>query len=382
MPSDQPVNLNVEALEARVKSEQQKFEAIFYGSESPMVVFKGPDMVVEMFNEKYQEIYHRRDILGVSIFKAIPELESTPFPRILKNVHDTGKYHVSREGMARLYNTVTEEFEERYFDTTFARISFGDGIHRVLATPREVTERVLARKKLESSLKELEEERELRERFVVALSHDLRTPLSIVSMCALILKKKSEDDEVEEMVDRITSSVARADRMIRDLLDASRIQAGLGVPISVEECYLDQIITYVIDDLEELYGQRFVIKNEAGEIKGHWDNLAIHRMIENLASNATKYGTPYTTITINLKVVNNLAEISVHNVGTLITAEEQKTLFNHYSRSASAESSGQTGWGIGLALVKGLAEAHKGTVSVESSKEHGTTFTIALPILS
>lgn len=382
MSSDLPVNSSAEALEARIKSEQQKFEAIFYGSESPMVIFKGPEMIVEMFNEKYQQIYNRRNILDVSLFKAVPELENTPFPGILKNVHDTGEYYASREGMARLYNAVTEEFEDRYFDTTFSRISFGDGVHRILATPREVTERVLVRKKLESSLRELEEERELRERFVVALSHDLRTPLSIVTMCALILKKRTDDIEVEEMVDRITSSVARADRMIRDLLDANRIKAGLGVPISVEDCYLDQIITFVISDLEELYGQRFTIINEAGEIKGRWDNLAIHRMIENLASNAIKYGTPYTSITINLKVVNNLAEISVHNVGTLITAEEQKTLFNHYSRSASAESSGQTGWGIGLALVKGLAEAHKGTVSVESSKEHGTTFTISLPILS
>lgn len=382
MSNNQTALSNVEALEARIKSEQQKFEAIFYGSEAPMVVFKGPDMVVEMFNEKYQDIYKRRSILGVSLFKAIPELENTPFPGILKKVYETGEYFFSREGMVRLYNAETEEFEIRYFDTTFARISFGDEIYRILATPREVTERVHVRHKLEKSLKELEEERELRERFVLALSHDLRTPLAIVTMCALILKRKTEDFEtITEMADRITSSVARADRMIRDLLDANRIKAGLGVPISVEECFLDQIITFVVSDLTELYGERFKTINEVGEVKGQWDNLAIHRMIENLASNAIKYGTPYSTITITLKTVNGHAEISVHNLGTLITDEEQKTIFAHYSRSSSAESSGQTGWGIGLALVKGLAESHKGSVSVISSKENGTTFTIKLPIV-
>jgi signal transduction histidine kinase len=104
-------------------------------------------------------------------------------------------------------------------------------------------------------------------------------------------------------------------------------------------------------------------------------------MIENLASNAIKYGTPYSIITITLRVVNDHAEIFVHNFGTCITPEDQNKIFTHYSRSISAESSGQTGWGIGLALVKGLAEAHKGSVRVESFKDQGTTFSIRLPIV-
>lgn len=368
-------------LEARIKSEQQKFEAIFYGSESPMVIFKGPDMVVEMFNEKYQEIYKNRNILGESLFKAIPELVNTPFPNILKTVYETGEYYVSREGHSQLYNAVTEQFEDRYFDTTFARISFGDELYRILATPREVTQRVLVRKKLEDSLKELEEERELRERFVLALSHDLRTPLAIVTMCALILKRKVEDSEtIVEMADRITSSVGRADRMIRDLLDANRIKAGLGIPISLEDCYLDQILNFIVSDLEELYGKRFIVNNLAGEVRGRWDTLAIHRMVENLSSNAIKYGTPYSTVTITLERFNNCVEISVHNIGTPIPPEEHSFLFEHYSRSKSAENSGQTGWGIGLALVKGLTEAHKGAVRVKSDESSGTTFTINLPV--
>lgn len=368
-------------LEAKIKSEQQKFEAIFYGSESPMVIFKGPDTIVEMFNEKYQEIYKNRNILGQPLFKAIPELASTPFPGILKKVYETGEHYISREGQSSLYNAVTEKFEERYFDTTFSRISFGDDLYRILATPREVTQRVQVRKKLEESLRELEEERELRERFVLALSHDLRTPLAIVTMCALILKRKVEDSEtIIEMANRITSSVARADRMIRDLLDANRIKAGLGIPVSLEECYLDQILNFVVSDLEELYGKVFVVNNLVGEIKGHWDTLAIHRIIENLASNAIKYGTPYSNITMTLKVVNNCAEISVHNLGSLIPKEEHESLFDHYSRSKSAESSGQTGWGIGLALVKGLTEAHRGSVHMHSDVDSGTTFTVTLPL--
>ena len=94
---------------------------------------------------------------------------------------------------------------------------------------------------------ELQEERELRERFVTALSHDLRNPLAIVTMCALILKRKGEDaDSISEMADRITSSAGRADRMIHNLLDVSRIKAGSGIPLNILECSLAECVEHVI----------------------------------------------------------------------------------------------------------------------------------------
>jgi signal transduction histidine kinase len=135
-------------------------------------------MVIEMFNDKYQQIYQRRHLLGISLFKAVPELETSSFPEILKRVYETGEFFTLREGMARIYNAITEDFET-----------------------------------------------------------------------------------IVEMADRITSSVARADRMIRDLLNANRIKADLGIPISVEECFLDQIVNYVVNELEDLHGKRFEIKN-------------------------------------------------------------------------------------------------------------------------
>lgn len=362
------------------ESEQKNFDAIFYGSDSPMVIFRGPDMVVEKFNKKYHEIYHNRSILGQSLFQAVPELKNSPFPNILKKVYETGEPYSTHEGMAHIINMETGKLEERYFDTTFSRITLEGKGFCILAVPREVTERVEVRKKLEVSLRELEEERELRERFVSALSHDLRTPLAVVTMCALILKRKNEDaDTIMEMADRITTSVARADRMIRDLLDANRIKAGLGIPLSIQECILDECVKYVISDLEELYGARFKVESSSGAIHGFWDNMGIHRILENLVSNAVKYGTPYSTILIKLSATDDAVEIQVHNEGAPISEDEQMDLFNHYSRSKSAESSGLTGWGIGLALVKGLTEAHHGTVSVHSTEIDGTTFTINMP---
>jgi hypothetical protein len=85
-------------------SDRKMFEAIFYGSESPMVIFKGPEIIVEMFNQKYREIYGDRDLLSKPLFEVISELKDTNFPMILKRVYETGESYFSREGFSRILN--------------------------------------------------------------------------------------------------------------------------------------------------------------------------------------------------------------------------------------------------------------------------------------
>ncbi len=374
------VNENTDT-DTKTKAEHKMFDAFFYGAESPLVIFRGPDMIIEKFNNEYQSIYLGRKLLELPLLVAVPELMESPFPAILKQVFETGKHYSSIEGFARIYNQTTQQLEDRYFDTAFSRIDYCDGELRILATPREVTDKVLARKKLEASLQELKAERELRERFVSALSHDLRTPLAVIKVGAQIVKRQSlEIKTIADTADKITMSVDRADRMIRDLLDANRINAGVGIPISVQECRLDSIINFVVNDLKEIYGQRFDVINNVGELNGFWDSMALHRLIENLASNSIKYGSAETQVTIFLNLKNGKAEIAVHNYGNPIEANEQQFLFNHYCRSDAAEKSGQRGWGIGLALVKGITEAHKGEVWVESDMSSGTTFFVRMPL--
>ena len=382
MPSKQTAASKAGVLEKQLRAEQEKLEAIFYGTEAALVIFQGPEFILEMFNQKYQDIYPNRLLLGKPFFEAVPELKDSNFPSILKQVYETGNHYTSHEGMARIVNHVTGELEERYFDTTFSRISYGENKpYSILATPREVTDRVLNRKKLEENFKELELERDLRERFVSALTHDLRTPLAVAKVCAEYLKLEPEGGEtVVEMANRISSGIDRADRMIRDLLDANRITAGEGTPITVKECRLDLILSHVIADLQELHGERFKVINEAGEISGYWDNMAIHRVLDNLANNAIKYGRAHSIVTFKLKKHPSQVEISVHNEGSPIPLSEQQNLFEPYQRSKSAIKSGTTGWGMGLAIIKGLVEAHGGSIHVESDVKSGTTFTILLPL--
>lgn len=366
----------------QLTAEQQKFNAIFYASSCALVLFKGPHFLVEMYNGKYQELYPKRNLLNQKLLEAVPELMNSKFPGILDRVYKTGENVVTVEEVAFILNTKTQVLEERYFDNSFSRISFdNESDYRILASPREVTDRVMTRKKLEASLQDLKEERELREKFVTSLSHDLRTPLSIAKISTQILQRKEPSpDLVKTITNKIVMNMERADRMIRDLLDANRIKAGVGIPLSVQECVLELIVAYVISDLEELYGKRFVIKNSASEVAGFWDQNAIHRIIENLVSNAIKYGSTEHPVTISLDKINDRIEIAIHNFGNPISSEDIKNLFSPYRRTEYALASGQKGWGIGLAMVKGLAEAHGGSLSLTSSLEAGTTFVVNLPI--
>ena len=105
-------------------------------------------------------------------------------------------------------------------------------------------------------------------------------------------------------------------------------------------------------------------------------------MIENLAGNAVKYGDGKSPITLKFQKNENQVELSVHNFGKPIAVEDMQRLFEPYQRTGSALSGGHKGWGIGLTLVKGIVEAHGGSVKVRSSLYEGTTFSLILPIIA
>lgn len=228
-------------------------------------------------------------------------------------------------------------------------------------------------------LQSLQEEREVRDRFVAMLTHDLRTPLASAKINAqLILRSKEDAQRVEALSRRIEDNVERADQMIQDLLDANRIKVGEGISIDLRECDLTEVIEAAIDELKLVYGERFVLKKD-GPLVGLWDCHGLRRVIENLCSNAVKYGAPDAPVTINLSAAGGIVEIAVHNLGQPISERDRAALFVPFKRIASPANGEKKGWGIGLTIVRGVVSAHGGSIAVDSSAERGTTFTVLLP---
>ncbi|MFL5812277.1 MAG: ATP-binding protein, partial [Bdellovibrionia bacterium] len=234
-----------------------------------------------------------------------------------------------------------------------------------------------------SPIKRLEKERiqsehELRQ-FMNTLSHDLKNPLSASRMTAQMIARHPDHlDRIPSLASRIIDSLSRADKMIDDLLDASRIRAGKGLPIEIEECDLTQIANSVCEEMISVHGDRFR-RELPDSLIGFWSCKNIYRLIENLLSNGIKYGFHDTPVTLKISAHESMIEISVHNLGEPISPDDQKQLFDPFVRSKAVESSHRKGWGLGLTLVRGVAEAHRGRVDVQSDKKRGTTFRVTLP---
>lgn len=217
-------------------------------------------------------------------------------------------------------------------------------------------------------------ERDLRNEFVATLTHDLRTPLTSIKISAELALKMRENLYLrDKCLLRICKDIDRTHHMITDLLDVSRIRAGKMLPLRLSKCDLKSLIASTLEEMKFLYGDRFVFNCNEPVVR-FWDADGIRRMMENLCNNAVKYGCPVSPITITLRKMENKIELLVHNHGSLLSAQDQASVFHPFQRDQAAQESGKTGWGIGLALVHGVIEAHGGEIKVESTVENGTTF--------
>ncbi len=268
----------------------------------------------------------------------------------------------------------------RTFLNTYTPYRASDGaIQGFLVAGLDITERKNAEEALRESFSKLQEERALRERFVSTLAHDLRTPLTATKMSAQLLLRNADDPvRLQKLAGRIADNIDRADQMIRDLLDANRLKAGETLPLEVDRCCLNEVARQTLEELSSIHGDRFVLR-ASSTVEGFWSPSGIRRILENLCGNGVRYGAPHRPVTVSLEAEGGQVEIQVHNEGTPIPEAELPHLFEPFRRSTTARASGERAWGLGLTLVKGIAEAHGGTVSVRSSEGQGTVFTVKLP---
>jgi signal transduction histidine kinase len=218
---------------------------------------------------------------------------------------------------------------------------------------------------------------ELRGLVAATLTHDLRGPLGTASNYLHLVQHGSQDKEKrDEYCAHAIRNLGRVRQMIDDLLDHSRASTGERLQLTFEPLELVGLVREVLADLRAANGDRYVL-NAPEPIEGAWSGDAVKRAIHNLAENATKYGDRDSPVTVTLKHLQGDVLISVHNFGPAIAEEERLALFDAFRRGLQGSSTRQ-GWGLGLTAVKEIAQAHGGSVMVESSDSEGTTFTLQL----
>lgn len=212
--------------------------------------------------------------------------------------------------------------------------------------------------------------------------HDIRCPLSTISMMAEYISMSGNTEKSSEFADRIVSISGRIGEMLADMLSTLSTEAGQGVELNFEDHNLNKILSCSKHEFQVAYGQRLKLILPAEPVKGIFDAKMINRVLENLISNAFKYGDLESDITITVAQSPSSIVIKVHNFGTPIEKTRHEEIFQFLKLFDKKESLKVRSWGIGLAFVKAVVEGHKGKVSLSSELIHGTRFEVEIPKLA
>lgn len=241
--------------------------------------------------------------------------------------------------------------------------------------------------KLAQANHQLEEANRLKDQFLSIASHELRTPISIISgyteLMQMSLSTEQEFTKWQHMLqtglENIENQAAHLSSLTDTLLDMSSFRAGK-LTLQTSRCDLGELCSMVAADQRLLSGRAIEITLPLSPVVLEADGNRLYQVIINLVSNAIKYAREESPVQVHVCQQAASAMIQVHNVGPVIAYEQQEQLFEPFYRSPSAKSSHAQGWGLGLAICKDIVERHRGRIWVESSEESGTTFVVKLPL--
>jgi signal transduction histidine kinase len=225
---------------------------------------------------------------------------------------------------------------------------------------------------------------ELRSQFVSSVSHELKTPLTAIQMFAetLRLGRTRDSHTRKEYLETIVNESQRLTRLLNNVLDFSRIEAGKRVyrpqPTNLSDVIQDAVKAMEYPLKQEGFALKVETENDPPEVQVDRDGL--EQAILNLLSNAMKYSGDSRQINLTLRKEDSHAVIQVADHGVGIEPKEQKRIFEKFYRVTSAESERIPGTGLGLSLVAHVVRAHKGRLHLESTPGEGSTFSIYLPV--
>ena len=221
-----------------------------------------------------------------------------------------------------------------------------------------------------------------RNMFLGILGHDLRNPIGAASMAAqALVRMASPDTRQKVLASQIVDTTERGIQILNDLLDLTRSSFGTEIPVVKAPMDMGQLGVQLVDEMRALSKDRDIQIKIAGDTEGAWDKARIGQVFSNLLGNALQYSFEHSPVSVTVAGADDQISISVHNVGAPIPADKIVTIFESLTRGQNVgiEEQGSTHLGLGLFIAKKIVTAHGGTISVVSSAEAGTTFTVQLP---
>jgi signal transduction histidine kinase len=245
----------------------------------------------------------------------------------------------------------------------------------VLIAVRIVRDEIRAREEREA---ERAHALEVQQRLVAVVSHDLRNPLSGILTAAWALARSDLPEDARRVIRRIASAGRRMERLIRDLLDWSRANAGAEIPVDVREADLFDVCVRVAEDLGAARSARVELVHD-GDTRAAFDPDRMEQVVANLLSNALKYGAPDRPVRLGAVGEDEVVRLEVRDEGPGIDPAIRAELFEPFRRAPRGAPGANGSVGLGLFVVHMLARAQGADVHVRSAPGEGTTFVVRVP---
>jgi phosphoserine phosphatase RsbU/P len=216
-----------------------------------------------------------------------------------------------------------------------------------------------------------------RELMLGMIGHDLRAPLSAISMGTqtLLLQEERSDAQSRVLV-RIRNSSDRMARMIEQIMDFTRSRFG-GIPIAREEVDIERLLSHCVEEFELANPAAELVATLSAAGRGYFDSDRMMQVIHNLLINAATHGRRGAPITLSAQSDDRKVTIEIGNQGRPIEPALLGSLFDPFRRGAIRPQ--QKGLGLGLYIARQIVDAHGGRIDVRSDASAGTRFTIVVP---
>lgn len=253
-------------------------------------------------------------------------------------------------------------------------------VERFILVERETTEQVKLREDLANALKAQCEVNEQQIQFVRTASHELRTPITVISMAVRRIRKQIDKDTTEGVASRlgtIEDALARLDSLVESTLSLGKADAGK-LSFSPATLNLGAYLEEYLEKHRDHPTHRIMFTNASpSTVSAFADTDMLDHVLDNLISNAIKYSPAAEKIELTLSKREHYAAIEVRDFGIGVSTEELKKLGTRYFRASTA--TGFAGTGIGLSVVKEVLKLHRGHLEIESAEGDGSRFTAVLP---
>ena len=229
----------------------------------------------------------------------------------------------------------------------------------------------------------LHETDRLQKALLSSISHNVRTPLA--SIVGSLSTLRAEADALDEtirngLIDNALSEAQRLNRLLGNLLDLSRLEAG-ALRVRMDLCDVEEVVGAALEQLgPAIEGRSILLDIAPGMPYIRMDFVLIVQVIVNLLDNALKYSSSDTPVIVEAAVHNDSLEVRVLDSGDGIPEPQLTKVFEKFNRAGRTGETG--GVGLGLSICKGLVEAHSGKITAKRREPRGTAMVFAIPVRS